>query len=659
MSEDVDWSGLDPETLVTGPFAEGWAELFDAGWPVLPVGRVGGPLAKNPPMVGRTGHHGTDLHRTGAEDLSAAGWGVCNIAVRMPPGVIGLDVDCYHGGCATLAELEAELGPLPVAPVSTARTDGSGIRFFRVPVDWIGVGGVAGIELIQRHHRFACVAPSIHPKLGEPYRWLGGSVPRVMDLPWLPAAWLTRLDAGDAKPVAHKRVSGADVSGLGGDWLDGLDELDACVQVSTALARRAEAIEDGLGARYDQMVAGVYELVSLHIEGHRGVRQALQDLRNVYGDAVLAERPEWEGEWNRALDGAVAKLEPDSASDDALCECLTDEEIAETLRLWTREAAEPVVHTDPPAAVDDPFNYVPFADPEWWKEPDPVFVLPRVVRAGDAVVIYCGAGRGKSLLAQDAAIGLAVSGVVFGVDVPPEPVLYVDHENAVTELRRRATRFGFSADSDWSRLHYSLLGDWLPLDTLRGGRQLTAEALRVGARLIVLDTVSKTTDGEENSNDTFARLHRFTLRMLKRAGIAVLLLDHTGKDESRGTRGGSAKKQNVDEQFLLSATLGGEYVTLHREKDRTGAYPERVDFRRDPGTGRHEFVGMLPAAAARAMEIESEALFVIDLLDRAGVDADWGRDRIRGWLKAQDPPVRVPNEVLTAAIRIRKGDLSP
>jgi len=652
VSEDIDWSGLDPDTAVTGPFAAGWGELYDAGWPVLPVGRVGGPLAKNPPMTGRTGHHGTDLHRTGAEDLSAAGWGVCNIAVRMPPGVLGLDVDAYHGGSVTLAEMEERLGPLPVAPVSTARTDGSGIRFFRVPVDWVGVGGVTGIELIQRHHRFAVVAPSVHPKLGEEYRWLGGGVPRVVDLPWLPPGWLAELDAGE-RAVVHKRVSGADVSGMGGDWLDGLDDLDPCVLVSEALHRRVEAIEDELGSRFDQMRSGIYELVMLHIEGHRGAGSALHELRDVYGGAVSGERPaEWEGEWTRALDGAVGKLGPELGGDP--CECLTDEEIAETLRVWTREAA--VADADADADADAPAadgRYLPLSDPGFWARPDPVFVVPGLVVQGASTSLYSAPGQGKSLLAQDAALGLAVSGVLFGGAVEREPVMYVDHENGEEDFRARARSLGLGPDSDWSLLHYSLLFHWKPLDTAAGGAELTSEAMRLGVRLVVLDTLSKTIDGDENSNDTFARFQRHTLRLLKRVGIGVLLLDHSGKDASRGTRGASAKLGNVDAQYLLSSAGSGPvYVSLFLEKNRSGMFPERLDYERRGAL--HHPVATLPAAAAAEFELEDKAREVISLLDAEALPEDWGRVKIRGWLKEHQPLFRVSDKVLERAVRMRK-----
>jgi hypothetical protein len=174
------------------------------GWPVIPLAyRDKGHI---PARV--TGYHGRDLGwgqlRLFIEHGFWTGKGAdrqhhdCGgLAFRMPPGVIGIDVDAYKPeGMRTLRELERQYGPLPSTYMSTSRDDGrSGIWFYRVPV---GVAYAAnpgdGIEVIQRHHRYAIVYPSIHEKTGEPYQWRdpGGRVvtgpPEIGNLTWLPGA---------------------------------------------------------------------------------------------------------------------------------------------------------------------------------------------------------------------------------------------------------------------------------------------------------------------------------------------------------------------------------------------------------------------------------------------------------------------------------------
>jgi Bifunctional DNA primase/polymerase, N-terminal len=68
------------------------------------------------------------------------------------------------------------------------------------------------IEIIQRHHRYAVVWPSIHPE-GRQYQWFDadGNVidgpPRKADLPELPAMWLEGLSEKDKKTRASDAVT--------------------------------------------------------------------------------------------------------------------------------------------------------------------------------------------------------------------------------------------------------------------------------------------------------------------------------------------------------------------------------------------------------------------------------------------------------------------
>ena len=74
------------------------------------------------------GHHGRDARWPSLDtvDMWSQTYGNRNVALVLPPDVIGIDVDGYagHNGSETLVELERELGPLPPTYMSTARDDG-------------------------------------------------------------------------------------------------------------------------------------------------------------------------------------------------------------------------------------------------------------------------------------------------------------------------------------------------------------------------------------------------------------------------------------------------------------------------------------------------------------------------------------------------------
>lgn len=101
----------------------------------------------------------------------------CNLALRLPPHIVGIDVDAYGDkkGAQSLAELEKKLGPLPATLISTSRDDGiSGIRLFKLPNAYVGmriIGVLAdGIEIIHWGNRYVMAPPSLHPT-GRAYRW--------------------------------------------------------------------------------------------------------------------------------------------------------------------------------------------------------------------------------------------------------------------------------------------------------------------------------------------------------------------------------------------------------------------------------------------------------------------------------------------------------
>lgn len=175
---------------------------------MLPIGRA--PAKKYPPPSAFTGHGKPDPSGADIETWIDGPEAAYNIGLRLPPGVLGLDVDAYPGkqGGDRLAELVAAHGPLPPTWITTARTDGvSGIRLFRVPlaidgheINWPGEAA-KHIELIQHGHRYAVVWPSVNPEAaGATYRWrmpegptLAGTPPRPSELPWLPEPWVRGL----------------------------------------------------------------------------------------------------------------------------------------------------------------------------------------------------------------------------------------------------------------------------------------------------------------------------------------------------------------------------------------------------------------------------------------------------------------------------------
>lgn len=306
----------------SGPFGRAAHLYRAAGWlGTLPLGDR--PGKKYPPPSGFTGHGAP--YPSGA-DVEA--WlethADMNIGLRMPAGVIGLDIDAGYSkverdkvvdkrGEDTLAELEAKYGPLPATWVSSARPAPSGIRFYRVPeqldgrpINWPGEAGKF-IEIIQPGHRYAVAWPSTNPDAGgAPYRWAhpeittgGNAMPRPEQLAHLPESWVRGL------ALPYERTEKADVGeSAARQWWDQLRAGAPCPAMVTTVNRAVAALRDDAGSRHEVARDALAAVVRMAGDGHRGGEQAVAHLAAAFEAAVGAERVR-AGEWSRLLRGAV------------------------------------------------------------------------------------------------------------------------------------------------------------------------------------------------------------------------------------------------------------------------------------------------------------------------------------------------------------------
>lgn len=215
------------------------------------------------------------------------------------------------------------------------------------------------------------------------------------------------------------------------------------------------------------------------------------------------------------------------------------------------------------------------SEPEWLVEP--------LLERGRQVAFYSDAKAGKSLVTLEMVLTL-----VFGEEWPrprgkrvkvkdPISIVYVDQENTRQDIRMRAGKMGYEGEVP-EHLHYYSFPSLAWLDTERGGEELHALARYHGADLVIIDTLSRVVEGEENDNDTANNFYKYTGVRLKADGIALLRLDHAGKDKAKGMRGGSAKTTDVDEVWQLLAEH--EIVTLNRTHSRTHHGEDRVLLKR-------------------------------------------------------------------------------
>ncbi len=223
----------------------------------------------------------------------------------------------------------------------------------------------------------------------------------------------------------------------------------------------------------------------------------------------------------------------------------------------------------------------------FWATESPAedWLLEPIVATGRQTAIYAQAKVGKSLLMLDALAAAASGRSVLGYP-PRDPisVLYVDLEMTEADLRERLTDLGYGPDVDLSRLHYYQLPPLPPLDSEFGGEILTSIAIKREVQVVCVDTMARAVSGAENDADTMRAFYRHTGRILKSAGIALVRLDHQGKEEEKGQRGSSAKADDVDVVLRLT----------------------RLDFKTLKLTRTHSRVPWVPLETMIVQELEPE-----------------------------------------------------
>ncbi len=291
-----------------------------------------------------------------------------------------------------------------------------------------------------------------------------------------------------------------------------------------------------------------------------------------------------------------------------------------------------------------------------------VRLLPgRLLAPGQQIAIVGEGKAGKSLLTLEWVWRMS-TGQAFLGDAPQDPVrvLYIDAENGHPELQQRLRSLGARPDRMGSLVYLSF-PPVRPLDTPGGGQDLLALARHYGAELVVLDTVSRFIQGEENSADTWLGLYRHTLMPLKAAGIASARLDHFGKDGERGARGSSAKTQDVDHVWELRAQ-GGGVLSLKRTHSRTGVGPDEFAIIRHSRKVGDDWVAgatthKVMEFADRAALLEGTTEWLVDQLDKAGVDTAWGSPKVLTWCRENG--IRTAKGKVEEAVRVRKSRPSP
>lgn len=175
------------------------------------------------------------------------------------------------------------------------------------------------------------------------------------------------------------------------------------------------------------------------------------------------------------------------------------------------------------------------------------------------------------------ALSVASGKAWCGHTVPEAaPVLYVAAEGRTGLRKRFQAAAAHLAVKDASKLHlYTEALQLADIDTIE---DLIAEAKRVGAKLLILDTLHKVSAGLDTMGDGGAGVVAAALDRIKReTGATIVVAHHTGY-AGEHARGSSALEDDADMVWLIKKKGTERILTQRKNRDDVEAKPSKLAF---------------------------------------------------------------------------------
>ena len=197
------------------------------------------------------------------------------------------------------------------------------------------------------------------------------------------------------------------------------------------------------------------------------------------------------------------------------------------------------------------------------------WLIKDILVDGGIATIYGESGSTKSFLAIDLALHLASGSEWFGLPVSREiPVVYTALEG-FTGLRKRI--LGWCKKNSISPSNMLITPDTLLL-----GENGSVESFinhykekEFHSGMVIIDTLNMACPNiEENSASEMSGVIRQAKLITEKLNSTVLIIHHSGKDESRGMRGSSSLKASMDTIIYVKQDSNGNCEwSLEKSKD--------------------------------------------------------------------------------------------
>ena len=195
------------------------------------------------------------------------------------------------------------------------------------------------------------------------------------------------------------------------------------------------------------------------------------------------------------------------------------------------------------------------------------WIIKNVLPAAGLAMIYGPSGSGKTFITLDMLWALATGSPWAGHATKRLRVVYVAAEGRAG-LRMRLRAFENARGASLSDLPFDVISDTPDLRTADVDRLIAEIEENGGADVVAIDTLAQATSGaDENSGQDMGPVLTKCAELIEQLGATVLLLHHSGKEASKGSRGWSGIKGALDAEFRVERHEHHSSITISKQKD--------------------------------------------------------------------------------------------
>jgi RecA-family ATPase len=221
-----------------------------------------------------------------------------------------------------------------------------------------------------------------------------------------------------------------------------------------------------------------------------------------------------------------------------------------------------------------------YSTAELLRLPPPSWLVDKVVPSGGLIGLYGPPGAGKSFVALDIALSVATGDAWQGHNVQRGYVVYVSAEGG-TGIGKRVLAWLQTHNLSPEEAHIAWLIESIPVhtDSEQMAKLLNriVDELEVEPSLVVVDTLARCFDGDENQQEDMGRFIAGVDVLRHDLRTAVLIVHHTrlGGDRERGN---TAFRGAAD--TMLSLTSDGQDITIVCDKQKDAEEHEAIYLKR-------------------------------------------------------------------------------